>query len=70
MEEKVQREKQEKEHLDSIHKYLFGGPTLLSDIVDISSYRITPRNSVALYVGTGLLISTVTFIFKVRQDEL
>ena len=26
--------------------------------------------SVALYVGTGLLISTVTFIFKVRQDEL
>ena len=26
--------------------------------------------SVALYVGTGLLISTVTVIFKVRQDEL
>ena len=26
--------------------------------------------SVALYVGTGVLISTITFIFKVRQDEL
>ena len=59
MEEKVQREKQEKEHLDSIHKYLFGGPTLLSDIVDISSYRITPRNSVALYVGIAVIVLAV-----------
>lgn len=66
MTEKLQQEKQEREHLDSIHKYLFGGPTLLSDVVDISSYRVTPQNPVFLYIGIVVVIlavGTVLFVF-------
>ena len=54
-----QAEKQEREHLDSIQKYLFGGPTLLSDIVDISEYQITPGNPVLLYVGLAAAVGIV-----------
>lgn len=59
MEAKLQQEKQEREHLDSVHKYLFGGPTLLSDVADISSYRVTPQSPLLLYAGIAAALFAV-----------
>ena len=55
-----QMEKQERENLDSAHKYLFGGPTLLSDIVDISEYQVTPGRSMGLYIGLAAIAVVMT----------
>lgn len=47
-----------------------GGPTFLSDVVDISAYRITPQTPIALYVGIAVALvacGAVALIFIRRR---
>ena len=49
----------QEENTGNLYELPIGGPTLLSDIVDISEYQITPGNPVLLYVGLAAAVGIV-----------